>query len=170
MPIIERSAQSVAPEIQPRGRELHFLDGFDEDFVLYFNACMPLFPVDWIKVAVENFVSRPDVRSLTPITVEHDWFWWPDGVAVNNRDPECLSTQGAPRLFRSVHAFNIYPRTRMLRENVRWRSQAGDPEFYHVHDVDGSLLDIDTEEDFRRCEREWLHQKGPKDERADARR
>ncbi len=159
IPVIERSAQSVSPEIQPRGRELHFLDGFQDDYVLWYNACLPYFPLKWIRVAVENFLGSPSAVSVAPVVERNNWFWWPNGLPINNRDPECLSTQGAPRVFASVHAFFAYPRKRMLAQNLRWTGQPNDPQFIRIPDLGNALMDIDTEEDFRRCEAEWSRAK-----------
>ena len=155
VPVIERDAQSVSSQIQPRGRELHFLDKYDEEYVLWYNGCLPFFPLKWIRVAIENFLGDDKARSVAPVVEHNNWFWWPNGLAINNRDPECLSTQGAPRVFASVHAFFIYDRKRMLAENLRWAGRPNDPQFLRIPNIGDALLDVDTEEDFRRCEEKW---------------
>ena len=162
VPIIERDEQSAAPEIQPRGRELHFLDRFRETHVCYVNACMPMFPDNAILDMVWEF-GRDDAVSATMRRRVQDWFYEEDGTPINNPDPRCLASQGCPPLLRAVHAANIYPRERMLRQNTRWFLVDRDP---IVHDVDlpyWQMMDVDDEDDLEACEREYIYRAGRSD-------
>ncbi len=152
--VAERNAASVAQGIQPREKELHFLSEFTESHVLFLNACMPFFPTKTILHAVSLFLADEDIISLTPRRAVHDWFYAVDGTSYNNPDPKCLSTQGCPPALRAVHAFNVYPRRRMLREGIRSLLKPRDPFVYTVDLPDGDMLDIDDEKDFAECERE----------------
>jgi len=162
VPVIERDAQSASSEIQPRGRELHFLGRFYESHVCYVNACMPMFPDGDILSMVREF-SCGDAVSITMRRAEHDWFYTEDGAPINNPDPHCLASQGCPPLLRAVHAANIYPRERMLSQNVRWMLEENDP-VVHVADLTyWELMDVDTEDDFEACEREYIYRAGRSD-------
>lgn len=151
--VAERSTESVGRGIRPRGEELHFLDQFDESHVLFFNGCLPFFPASRVEQAAKQFLATNAV-SMTFVKPVHNWYWTSDTlVPVNNTDARCLSTQGCTLLNESVHAVNVYPRERMLRQNVRW-SYANDldPLVRVIHGVDSvELLDVDDEEQFEYC-------------------
>lgn len=159
--VVERSAASVAQGISRRADELHFLDRFDESHAMFVNACIPMFSLGLIKDMVLRFRTDTRVVSMTLRHVEHNWFYREDGSPVNNSDPHCLSTQGCPPLLSAVHAANIYPRERMLRESMRNAlTTDDDPRVMVVDPPRWQLMDIDTEEDFARCEREWAERAG----------
>ena len=155
--VAERSEESVARGIRPRGEELHFLDQFDESHVLFFNGCLPFFSASRVERAARQFLAT-DAISLTYVQPIHNWFWTHDTIIpINNLDARCLSTQGCTPLNESVHAVNIYPRERMLRQNVRWSySNDRDPLVRVMHGVDPvELLDVDDEEQHDYCAWKW---------------
>jgi len=155
--IAERSAESVARGIRPRGEELHFLDQFDESHAMFFNGCLPFFPATHVLAAARQFLVT-DAISLTYVQAAHNWFWTAGTLQpINNRDARCLSTQGCAPLNESVHAVNIYPRKRMLEQNVRWSyANDRDPLVRVMHGVDLiELLDVDDDEQHEYCAWRW---------------
>lgn len=157
VPVIERSARSVGRGMQRRADELHFLDGFDEEFVLFLNGCMPLFDMELVLSLTREFLDDERIVSLTVTEKVHNWFW--DAQTrkpLNNLDAHCLSTQGCTPVLGSVHAMNIYPRARMLERSLRWTLRSEfDPHVYAIHYPGEECMDVDTDEDFSACERAW---------------
>ena len=160
--VIERSARSVGRGMQRRADELHFLDQFKEEFVLWLNGCMPLFDMELVLSLARKFLEDERIVSLTVTKKEHNWFW--DAQTrkpLNNLDPHCLSTQGCTPVLGSVHVLNIYPRARMLEQSLRWTLRDEfDPHVYAIHYPGDECMDIDTERDFLNCEDEWKKRAG----------
>ena len=155
VPIVGRSKESVTG-LRARKDELHFLDSFTSDYVLWLNGCLPFLSIDTVVDAVRVFDGNPQIKSMTPVVREHNWFWWKRGEPINNTDPMCVSTQGCPPVMRSVHAFHIFNRQVMLEHSCYWEfSSVGLDPFLYVVDDTVEFLDIDTQLDFGVCETIW---------------
>ena len=155
VPIIERSDQSVTG-IRRRSEELHFLEGREEDCVMWINGCLPFLKPETIIKAATFFKSASgDIKSLTSVKYRYNWFWDSETKeAINNKDPKCVSTQGSPPLLETVHAFHIFSRQNLLENDSYWNLEKNDPYLYVVED-NREFLDIDTELDFKLCEILW---------------
>lgn len=155
VPIIERSDQSVTG-IRKISEKFHFLKDMEGDYVMWVNGCLPfLKPETIIKAATFFKSANRDVKSLTSVKYRYNWFWNPETKeAINNKDPECTSTQVSPPLLETAQAFHIFSRQHLLENHSYWNLDKNDPYLYVVQD-DIEFLDIDTELDFRVCETLW---------------
>jgi hypothetical protein len=160
VPVIDRSLDSVSG-LRLRSEELHFLARFGESHVIWVNGCLPMLKARTLYEAAMLFKALPDVQSMTTVSVAHNWFWRLDGMAVNNLDPMCVSTQGCDPLAETGHGFHIFGREWMLRWNSYWGFRGGDgvrhhddPMLFRVGDP-RELVDVDDEWGFRKAEVLW---------------
>ena len=159
VPIIERSEAS-ATGLHKRSDELHVLKNFDSDYVVWINGCLPLLKATTVIEAVEYFKTHEDVLSMTPVMPEYNWFWLDDASPINNKDPHCVSTQGCPPVYKSLHAFHIFNRYNMIANSQYWEyTKFGyDPMLWKIEDTTErhiEFMDIDSEFDFMLCETQY---------------
>jgi len=145
VPVIERSRDSVSG-VHRRSVELHFLDSVSDDNVLWLNGCQPFLKPVTVKRAIEFFYDNKCI-SITPVVKRFTWFWDNQGIPVNNLDPENCATQNTPPLYEAVHSFHIFPRLRLLSNDVMWLNKSGDPSLFVV-DEGFEFFDIDTMYDY----------------------
>ena len=159
--IIERNDESVAQGISKRSEELHFLADRDECNIVWINGCFPLLNPTTVMEIIKFFQNSCEIRSLHCIKKVNNWFWDDDHNPVNNSDPSCVSTQGCPPLYESVHLLHIFSRVMLLEQDRYWPLERNDPYLYLVGDKI-EYTDVDTETDFLFAE--WLYQQETTDE------
>jgi len=152
--IQERSDFSVKEASLPA--DIHeYLQYYDEEYVMWVNACFPfLNPRTIIKVA-QTFIKDKKIKSLHCVKERKNWFWDP-----KTKKPITLEkkfhtmTQDSKSIYESVHCFHIFNIKRILTENKLWEFQLNDP-YLHVVPETLEFFDIDTEEEFKICETLW---------------
>jgi len=155
VPVIERNKTSVTGA-HPRSVELHFLEDVDADLIVWINACQPFLRVKTILDAVDQ-MEKMNAVSCTCVKNRYTWFWDTKSNPVNNRDPRNMATQNATPLLEATHSFHMFPRKRLLDENIMWNYAYHDPFLFRVSD-DLEFFDIDTTSDFRVGECLWKNQ------------
>ena len=150
--VIERNDKSVAKGISTRSEELHFLKDRPETHILWVNGCLPLLKVELIK-QIADFYYLNDIDSLHLIKKRTNWFWDIDKNPINNTDPKCVSTQGCPHIYESIHAIQLFNKENLLTNNSYWNyTNDKDPYLYEVEDS-LDFYDIDSEFEFQLAEK-----------------
>jgi CMP-N-acetylneuraminic acid synthetase len=150
--VIERNDKSVAKGISTRSEELHFLKDRPETHILWVNGCLPLLKVELIK-QIADFYYLNDIDSLHLIKKRTNWFWGMDKLPINNTDPKCVSTQGCPHIYESIHAIQLFNKENLLTNNSYWNyTNDKDPYLYEVEDS-LDFFDIDSEFEFQLAEK-----------------
>jgi CMP-N-acetylneuraminic acid synthetase len=150
--VIERNDKSVAKGISTRSEELHFLKDRPETHILWVNGCLPLLKVELIK-QIADFYFLNDIDSLHLVKKRTNWFWDIDKNPINNTDPKCVSTQGCPYVYESVHAIQLFNKENLLTNNSYWNyTDDKDPYLYEVEDS-LDFFDIDSEFEFQLAEK-----------------
>ena len=150
--IIERNDKSVAKGISTRSEELHFLKDRPETHILWVNGCLPLLKVELIK-QIADFYYLNDIDSLHLIKKRTNWFWDINKKPINNTDPKCVSTQGCPYVYESVHAIQLFNKENLLTNDSYWNYTSDkDPYLYEVEDS-LDFFDIDNEFEFKLAEK-----------------
>tara|TARA_R110000822_G_scaffold300797_1_gene424312 strand:+ start:387 stop:1070 length:684 start_codon:yes stop_codon:yes gene_type:complete len=150
--VIERNDKSVAKGISTRSEELHFLKDRPETHILWVNGCLPLLKVELIK-QIADFYYLNDIDSLHLIKKRTNWFWDIDKNPINNTDPKCVSTQGCPHIYESIHAIQLFNKENLLTNNSYWNyTNDKDPYLYEVEDS-LDFFDIDSEFEFQLAEK-----------------
>ena len=150
--IIERNDKSVAKGISTRSEELHFLKDRPETHILWINGCLPLLKVELIK-QIADFYYLNDIDSLHLIKKRTNWFWDINKKPINNTDPKCVSTQGCPYVYESVHAIQLFNKENLLTNDSYWNYTSDkDPYLYEVEDS-LDFFDIDNEFEFQLAEK-----------------
>ena len=150
--VIERNDKSVAKGISTRSEELHFLKDRPETHILWVNGCLPLLKVELIK-QIADFYYLNDIDSLHLIKKRTNWFWDIDKNPINNTDPKCVSTQGCPHVYESIHAIQLFNKENLLTNNSYWNyTNDKDPYLYEVEDS-LDFYDIDSEFEFQLAEK-----------------
>ena len=150
--IIERNDKSVAKGISTRSEELHFLKDRPETHILWVNGCLPLLNVSLIK-EIADFYYLNDIDSLHLIKKRTNWFWDINKKPINNIDPKCVSTQGCPHVYESVHAIQLFNKENLLINDSYWNYTSNkDPYLYEVEDS-LDFFDIDNEFEFQLAEK-----------------
>jgi len=149
--IIERNDKSVSKGISSRSEELHFLKNRSETHILWVNGCLPLLNVNLIK-EIADFYYLNDIDSLHLIKKRTNWFWDINKKPINNTDPKCVSTQGCPHVYESIHAIQLFNKENLFKNNSYWNyTDDKDPYLYEVEDsID--FFDIDNEFEFQLAE------------------
>ena len=150
--IIERNDKSVAKGISTRSEELHFLRDRPETHIFWINGCLPLLNVNLIK-EIADFYYLNDIDSLHLIKKRTNWFWDINKKPINNIDPKCVSTQGCPHVYESVHAIQLFNKENLLINDSYWNYTSNkDPYLYEVEDS-LDFFDIDNEFEFQLAEK-----------------
>ena len=150
--VIERNDKSVAKGISTRSEELHFLKDRPETHILWVNGCLPLLKVELIK-QIADFYFLNDIDSLHLVKKRTNWFWDIDKNPINNTDPKCVSTQGCPHIYESIHAIQLFNKENLLTNNSYWNyTNDKDPYLYEVEDS-LDFFDIDSEFEFQLAEK-----------------
>tara|TARA_R110001592_G_C13070383_1_gene741742 strand:- start:686 stop:1369 length:684 start_codon:yes stop_codon:yes gene_type:complete len=149
--IIERNNKSVAKGISTRSEELHFLKDRPETHILWVNGCLPLLKIDLIS-RIADFYQQSNIDSLHLIKKRTNWFWDTNKKPINNIDPKCVSTQGCPHVYESVHAIQLFNKENLLTNDSYWNyTNNKDPYLYEVEDS-LDFFDIDSEFEFQLAE------------------
>lgn len=156
--IVERNDASISPTATKPSEIYHFLNDFNEDYVMHVNGCFAfLKPETIIKIAT-FFKNNNNIKSLTCVKKRYNHFWnFETKKPINNLDKKCLSTQDMPPLLESVLFIMMYNRKYMLQNDCYWDFTQDNPYLYVVEDnIEG--LDIDTEFEFKICETIYKNQ------------
>ena len=82
----------------------------------------------------------------------NNWFWDTKYKPINNPDPQCVSTQGCPHVYESIHALQLFNRENLLKNNSYWGYENDkDPYLYEGGD-DLQFFDVDNEFEFKLAE------------------
>ncbi|MCP4264267.1 MAG: hypothetical protein GY777_01595 [Candidatus Brocadiaceae bacterium] len=113
-------------------------------WVLWINPCVPFLKMDTVLLAIDTFLSL-ETNSLTSVKKMQGWFYNTDGEPLTNIKNN-IATQDSDYLLEVAHAFHIYEREFMIRQNEPWTNKKGDP-YLFIMPFEESY-DIDTEEQF----------------------
>lgn len=161
IPISERSEYSVKASISNDCRKVyHYLENFDEKYVMWINGCFPFLKEDTIIKAADYFIRhKKHYKGLHPVKEVYNWVWNPlSGLLFNQANAKKVSTVNFKPYYESVHCFHIYEREHLLENNCYWDFIFNNPHLYIVEDSK-EFMDIDTQEDFDRCEYYYMKQK-----------
>ena len=152
---VARSAHSISDNIKGIAEAHHYLDGFDEEYVMFVNGCFPFLKIETIMEAADFFKKQKEIRSLTCARYRHNYFWDAEThEPINNKDKQNIHTGSCPPLLESVQCFHICNRKALLENDYLWDFTENNPYLYIVSEG-AETLDIDTEFEFEICEALW---------------
>jgi CMP-N-acetylneuraminic acid synthetase len=152
IPISERTDYSINASITDDCNKVyHYLNDFDEEYVMWINGCFPFLRTESIIKAVEYF-KKNNLNGLHCVKKVYNWVWNPEtGLLINIENAKKMSTVHFKPYYESVHCFHIYRRKYLLENNCYWTFIKNDPYLYEVSD-NNEFMDIDTMDEFDRCE------------------
>ena len=130
----------------------HYLKDFDEEYVLWMNACFPFLNPKTVIDATNFFIKNEDLVSLTCVKEKLNWFW-----DFKTREPLTIEraaegrTEKSLPIYESVHCFHIHNVKDLIQKNRYWDFKPNDPYLYKLEDS-LEFLDIDTQTEFDICE------------------
>jgi CMP-N-acetylneuraminic acid synthetase len=139
--IVKRSYDSAHSDNEP-SKIFEILHKMTTKWVLWINPCVPFLKMTTVNSAVGTFLSNEN-NSLTSVKKVQGWFYDLNGQPLTNYN---IATQNSDCLFEAAHAFHIYERDFMIKNNKLWSNQQGDPLLFPIPLEES--YDIDTEEEF----------------------
>jgi CMP-N-acetylneuraminic acid synthetase len=142
---LNRSAESITKGAA-LGAIFQCIKDIDATHFLWVNGCHPFLRDDTIMDAARMFLGRPEIVSLTTVTVEKSQFWDYSGNPIVSGEESNYRTDRAQTVFKACHAFHIWPKEMVLYEDKPWgQTGPNDPYLYEIwRQIEA--LDIDTEE------------------------
>jgi len=155
IPISKRSEYSAKASITDDCKMVyHYLDNFNEDYVMWVNGCFPFLKEETILKAARYFQDN-NLKGLHCVKRVYNWIWNPKTSNLYDRSNAFkISTVHFNPYLESVHCFHIYKRKHLLDNNSYWRFKFEDPHLYEIEDG-VEFMDIDTQDEFDRCE--WYY-------------
>jgi CMP-N-acetylneuraminic acid synthetase len=156
--LVERNSFSSGDAYLPSD-VYHYLKDFDEEYVLWINACFPFLNPQTVIDATNFFIKNKELVSLTCVKEKLNWFW-----DFKTREPITIerATEGRTEkslpIYESVHCFHINNVEDMMKRNIWWKLEKNDPYLYVVKDTT-EFLDIDYETDLEIAEAVWYNKK-----------
>lgn len=130
----------------------HYLEKYEEEYVMWVNACFPFLQPKTVIDIANFFVKREDINSLHCVSKRENWFWNSEtNKPLNVEKTSDIETQQSLPIYESVHCCLIHKVSDLLDENKLWSFKKGDP---HLFELKESIefLDIDSKTEFDICE------------------
>lgn len=132
-----------------------YLQNYDEEYVMWVNACFPFLKPKTIIDAAQMFIDDENMKSFHCVKERQNWFWDPQTKKpITLEKKSHTMTQESKVIYESVHCFLIHNINTILNENKLWDFKLNDP-YLHVVPDTLEFFDIDTEEEFNICETLW---------------
>lgn len=151
---VERNNLSVLSDTTKVSDIHHYLNDFDEEFVMHVNGCFPFLEIQTILKIGQFFKNHNNIKSLSCVKYRYNHFWDVKTKQPINNKENCLTSQLITPIFENVNFIVIYNRKFMLKHDFYWNFTKNHPYLYVVPD-NIECLDIDTETDFEICEAVW---------------
>jgi len=150
--ISNRTEYSARASITDDCRKVyHYLEDFDEEYIMWVNGCFPFLKESTI-ISAANYFKKNDINGLHCVKKVYNWIWNPKtGLLLNKENSKKMSTVHFEPHYESVQCFHIYKREYLLNNNCYWPFIKDNPYLYEISDGI-EFMDIDTQEEFDRCE------------------
>ena len=130
----------------------HYLTNYDQDYVLWVNACFPFLEPKTVITAANYFLKHKEINSLHCVKRRENWFWDKQtNKPFNLEKTSDAQTQQSLPIYESVHCFHIHNKNDLMEKNRYWSFKKNDPYLYELKDS-MEFLDIDTQMEFDICE------------------
>lgn len=154
----ERNSFSVGKATMPKDI-YHFLENYDDDYVMWINACFPFLKIETVIKAANYFVKHNEINSLHCVKKRQNWFWNPKtNRPFNLEKTSDATTQQSLPVYESVHCFHIHNIKDLLEKNIYWSFKKNDPYLYSVEET-VECIDIDNPFEFELAEVLWKYYK-----------
>lgn len=117
-------------------------------YIMIFNPCQPLVDFKVYQDAVYWF-HKCDFDGAISVNKKRGFFFTDDGVPINFKEGDPLSTQISPPILVSTFSFSFFEKEFFVKTGRLWPNKTNNP-FPYIIPNDG-LIDVDTEEDFKIC-------------------
>lgn len=142
----------------------HFLEEYDEEYVMWVNACFPFLQPKTI-IDIANFFVNSDINSLHCVRKRENWFWnLGTNRPINVDDDLIIRTQDSLPIYESVHCCHIFNISSMLNKNRPWDFKKNDPYLFELKESI-EFLDIDSKVEFDICEAVYRQREGMSDDK-----
>jgi CMP-N-acetylneuraminic acid synthetase len=132
-----------------------YLQYYDEEYVMWVNACFPFLKPETIIKVARIFIKDEKMKSLHCVKERKNWFWDPETKKpITLEKKSHTMTQESKSIYESVHCFLIHNIKTILKENKLWDFKFNDPYLYVVPET-LEFFDIDTEEELDICDTLW---------------
>ena len=139
---------------------LNYLNKYHNKYVMWLNSSLPFLQPTTIKDAAEYFHTFDNIEGLEPVKPRYNWFWMPNNnQPITVADKSHTRTQDALCIYESVHAFHIFNRKYMLKNDAYYNFTKDNPHLFIVEDT-VEFFDINTEKDFKVAENIYVTQQG----------
>ena len=134
----------------------HYLTDYEEDYVMWVNACFPFLKAETVINVANFFVSHREINSLHCVKKRENWFWdKATNKPLNLEKTTDAQTQDSLPIYESVHCFHIHNKDDLMRKNRYWSFKKNDPYLYEVKES-FEFLDIDSPMEFDICESVYM--------------
>ena len=156
--IVERSKFS-AGDVKLPADIYHYLEDFDEQYVMWVNGCSAFLNPQTINKLAEFFIKNTNLMSLTVVKKRFNWFWDTETKKpITCGGKSDGSTELCKPLYENVNCLHIHSIKTLLEENLWWHIEENDPYLYVVEDST-EFLDVDSLFDFEIAEAVWKGKK-----------
>lgn len=146
IPVIPRSAESVADGKVPIETVYDCLKQVSTPYVLFLNASVPFMPSTPVVEAMSAFIRTPEWKSLTAANLNCNWFWSEAGRCLTMSGDRPPDTQSAGSMRVATHAFHILDCQSVLKGKA-FGFTFDDPHVW-ICGRPVENLDINTEDEF----------------------
>jgi CMP-N-acetylneuraminic acid synthetase len=159
--VVDRSEWSAGSAKLP-AEVYHYLEGFNEKYVMYVNGCYGLLKPETIIKVANFFLKDKKLEALTCVKERFNWFW-----DIETKKPFTFkglndgSTELCKPIYESVHCFHIHKISNVLEKNIWWEMKENDPYLYLMEDST-EFLDVDTPVEFEIADAVWRYKHGGK--------
>ena len=153
--ILKRSYES-AHSSSDASKIFEILKHIPTRWVLWINPSHPFLTIETVEKAVKCFLSIEN-NSLTSVRENRGWFYFHNGAPINNKDV-IIDTKKSDFIYEVAHAFHIYEREFMIKNQKPWENKKGEPYLFPIPHIES--YDIDTEEEFYMAESLYRKYKG----------
>lgn len=150
--ILHREYDSVAPGNAPHNIMYRHLKNVKSDYIMNYNPCQPFLQVNRLQQIITLFRdSKYD--SMITVKKERNFFWDNDYNPLNFKPNDRLSTTAGPWVYSATHSLVFYKKQYMLENWQLFSNTKHDPFPFDVDWSEKTLIDVDTEEDFKLVEK-----------------
>jgi len=152
--IVERDEYSASSKADTFKQIFHFLEDFDQEWVVWVNACFPFLKPKTIVEVVNVFKTKKDAMSLTCVRPRYNHFWdFKTHMTINNQK-KITTTQRMNPVLENVSHVQVWNRDYIFEHDHKWGMTKNHP-YLHIVKKNEECLDINTELDFSICESLW---------------
>lgn len=156
--IIDRSDESVASWNSSISLTYHFIEDFNQDYIMLINGCLPLLKPETIIEVGKMFRNNKKIESLTCAKYTYNFIWNKDtNRPINNPlGDKNFSTARVKPYLEQVHGFHISNRKFLLENDMHWGFKNNYDPYLNIIEPTEEFLDVDTEYDFNIAECMYL--------------